>query len=338
MTADLREYASHYATIALSNLATDFPYATQHVVRDPAERAEPGELHPAFHAAFDWHSCVHMHWLLVRLLSQWPEELDTATIRSTLDTNLTEAALTAEAAYLRSDPEFERPYGWAWALVLAAALAGSPDPSAGQWSAAMAPLTLAVEELTLGWLRRSEYPIRYGVHTNSAFALLLLIESGTALGREELVAACRAAALTWFAGDRDYPAAWEPSGEDFLSPALTEADLMRRVLPGPDFPGWFAAFLPGLAEGKAPNLLEPAEVRDPTDGHQGHLYGLNLSRAWQSSRLSEALPAGNPVAASLREAAQRQLDRTLPQVLSGEFSHDHWLATYAFLALGGTLT
>jgi Protein of unknown function (DUF2891) len=333
----LPEYAPAYAAVALSNLATEFPYAGQHVVRDAGDHAGPRELHPAFHTAFDWHSCVHMHWLLVRLLSKWPQDLDTGQIRSTLDASLTKPALAAEADYLRSDPAFERPYGWAWAMVLAAALAASPDPSAGRWSAAMTPLAEAVEDLTLAWLRETALPVRHGVHSNSAFALSLLIDAGAALGREELVAACRAAAVAWFVDDRDCPACWEPSGHDFLSPALTEADLMRRVLSPHDFPRWFAAFLPGLAHGTASNLLEPAEVRDPADGHQGHLFGLNLSRAWQLNTLSETLPAGDPLAQALAAAAHRQRDSTLPRVVSGAFAHDHWLATYAFLALGGAL-
>ncbi|HET6503248.1 MAG TPA: DUF2891 domain-containing protein [Amycolatopsis sp.] len=334
---DLSEHAPRYAAVALRNLATEFPYAPQHLVRDGEDRATPRELHPAFHTSFDWHSCVHMHWLLVRVLTRWPDELDTGLVRSTLDKNLTEPALATEADYLRGDPSFERPYGWAWAMVLAAALATSTDPGAARWSAAMVPLREAVEELTLAWLRKSPLPDRYGVHSNGAFALSLLIDAASALGREELLATCRAAARIWFAGEKDYPASWEPNAHDFLSPALTEADLMRRVLPEPDFPGWLDAFLPGLASGTAANLLEPAEVRDAADGHQGHLYGLNLSRSWQLARLADALPAADPRVPLLRASAIRQRDAALPRVVSGSFVHDHWLATYAFLALGGTL-
>lgn len=331
------EYAPGYAAVALRNLATEFPYAAGHLTRNAEDLAPPRELHPAFHTSFDWHSCVHMHWLLVRLLSEWPQELDTQLIRSTLDANLTAPALATEAEYLKAFPSFERPYGWAWAMVLAATVSRSPDPAARRWSAAMAPLRDAIADLVDAWLRLSPLPDRYGVHSNSAFALSLLIDAGTALDRPELVDACRAAALAWFADDRDYPARWEPGAHDFLSPGLAEADLMRRVLGQEDFPGWFDAFLPGLARGSVPNLLDPVEVGDPTDGHQGHLYGLSLSRSWQLARLAESLPAGDSRVPVLRSSARRHRLWALPRVVSGAFVHDHWLATFAFLALGGTL-
>jgi hypothetical protein len=241
--------------------------------------------------------------------------------------------MAAEAHYLREAPGFERPYGWAWAMVLAAAVATSADEAAERWLDAMAPLADAVEELTVDWLRQAALPVRHGAHSNSAFALSLLIDAGNALGRDELVTVCRAKAVEWFADDRDYPVAWEPSGEDFLSPALTEADLMRRVLPT-GFSDWLDGFLPGLSSA----LLEPVAVGEGVDGRQGHLRGLNLSRAWLLSGLSGGLPAQDPRRSLLQNAAGRHLDEALPSVVSGDFVLDHWLATFAFLALGGSLT
>jgi hypothetical protein len=332
----LSEQAPRYASIALHNLATDIPHHLDHLCVEAGESPAIRELHPAFHSSFDWHSCVHMHWLLVRLLSGWPDAVDAAQIREALDENLTPGALAAEAAYLRSAPSFERPYGWAWALLLAAAVATSPDPAAKRWADAIEPLADAVEDLTVDWLQQSALPVRHGVHSNSAFALSLIIEAAGTLGREDLVAACRAKSRTWFLEDRDYPLGWEPSGEDFLSPAFTEADLMRRVLPAEEFPAWLDAFLPGLANGDTP--LEPVPVRYPVDGRQGHLQGLNLSRAWQLSELSTALPPGDTRQPVLRAAADRHLEQSLPAVVSGDFVHDHWLATFAYLALGGPLT
>ncbi|GAA1655700.1 DUF2891 domain-containing protein [Kribbella alba] len=329
------EQAPQYAKIALHNLATDFPQHLDHLCLDAGDNPSPRELHPAFHSSFDWHSCVHMHWLLVRLVSDWPDAVDAEQIRAALDENLTPSALGVEAAYLRGAPSFERPYGWAWAMLLAAAVANSSDPAAKRWVDAIEPLADAVEELTVDWLRQSALPVRHGVHSNTAFALSLMIDAGRALGRDELVAACRAKALAWFRDDRDYPLRWEPSGEDFLSPALSEADLMRRVLSSEEYPGWLDAFLPGLTRGDTP--LEPVAVRYPTDGRQGHLQGLNLTRAWQLSELSTALPAGDPRQPVLRAAAERHLDTALPGVVSGDFVHDHWLATFAYLALGGPL-
>ncbi len=325
----LDEQAPRYAAIALHNLATSFPHHVDHLSLEDEEGATARALHPAFHSSFDWHSCVHMHWLLVRLLSDWPDAVDAEQIRAALDENLTASALGAEAAYLRSSPSFERPYGWAWAMVLAASVVNSPDPAAKRWAEAIEPLADAVEDLAIAWLRDSALPVRHGVHSNSAFALSLLIEAGTALGRNELVAACRAKALAWFHDDNDYPLRWEPSGEDFLSPALSEADLMRRVLSTEDFPGWLDTFLPNLTS------LRPVPVRYPIDGRQGHLQGLNLTRAWQLSAIAAALPEGDtPV---LRSAAALHLEQALPSVVSGDFVHDHWLATFAFLALGGPL-
>jgi hypothetical protein len=327
---ELTEVAARYADIAVRNIGTEFPHATQQVVRGPDETSRPRELHPAFHGAYDWHSCVHMHWLLVRLLSEVPASLDLSVVRDTLDATLTVDAIEAEAEHLRANPGFERPYGWAWAVALAAACSRCPDPAAQAWSAALGPLTDAVEDLTLTWLDRVVAPVRYGVHANTAFGLALLHENGAALGRDRLAATIAKRAVEWFGADGGYPAGWEPSGQDFLSPALAEADLMRRVLPAEEFPGWLTAFLPNLGD---PALFTPAEVRDATDGYQAHLYGLNLSRAWHFRLLANALPADDPRTSALRETAEQHLNASLPHVSGKGFVSDHWLATYAFLAL-----
>jgi hypothetical protein len=332
MTA-IEEVAARYARVAVDNLDTEFPHATHHLVAGVEDPSRPSELHPAFHGAYDWHSCVHMHWLLVRLFADQAAQVDTALIRKTLDRTLTGPAIEAEAAYLRAHPSFERPYGWAWGLALAAATQDCPDPEARNWSVALRPLADAVEELTLVWLERAVAPVRHGVHTNTAFGLALLYDAGASLGRHRLTQAITERATTWFRGDRDYPAGWEPSGQDFLSPALCEADLMRRLLPAGEFPDWLAAFLPGLAEGSPDALFTPAEVRDASDGHQAHLYGLNLSRAWQFRTLAAALPEGDQRVVTLREAAERHLAASLPHVSGQGFVSDHWLATFAFLSL-----
>jgi hypothetical protein len=325
----IAEVAGEYTSIAVRNINTEFPHATHHTADGPDDPSRPRDLHPAFHGAYDWHSCVHMHWLLVRLLP----EVDNADARATLARTLTGPALAVEADYLRANPGFERPYGWAWALALAAACAGSPSPAARERSAALGPLADAVEDLTLGWLDRAVAPVRHGVHSNSAFGLALLHESAAALGRSDLVTAVEKQAISWFHADRDYPAAWEPSGHDFLSPALCEADLMRRVLPADEFPGWLGRFLPGLADTAPAVLFTPAEVRDVTDGHQVHLFGLNLARAWQFRLLAGALPEADPRGAILRRVADRHLSAGLPHVVGEGFASDHWLATYAYLAL-----
>jgi DUF2891 family protein len=310
------DLAESFAALAIRNIGTEYPHATQHVVRGPGEPSEPSALHPAFHGSYDWHSCVHMHWLLVRLYAEHPEP---AAASSTLDSSLAPANIAAEARYLADNPAFERPYGWAWALALVAAAQGTP------WAGALEPLADTIDTLSRQWMRRMVAPIRYGVHQNSAFALALLLDAAEALGRTELAAACRSTATDWFAADRDYPASWEPSGHDFLSPALAEADLMRRVLP--DFPVWLARFLPD------PAAFTPVGVRDDSDGHQSHLYGLNLSRAWHLRTIAAALPSGDSRVPVLRRTADDHLAAGLPAVSGGGFQHEHWLATYAYLAL-----
>lgn len=327
------EVAAEFAELAVRNISTEFPHATQHLVRGADDASRPSQLHPAFHGSWDWHSCVHMHWLLVRLLTDQPDRLDAAAVVSTVDSTLTESALRAESWYLRENPWFERPYGWAWTVALAAACAACPHPAAVGWSAALTPLVDTVEELTRGWLDGLAGPIRYGIHANTAFALTLLIDAADALGRQPLAARCRRRAEDFFGADRDYPAGWEPSGQDFLSPALCEADLMRRVLPGSTFRLWLNGFLPGLADSEPPSLFAPAAVVDPTDGHQGHLFGLNLSRSWQFRSLLAALPGDDRRAEVLSAGADRHLAAGLSAVSGQGFVHEHWLATFAYLAL-----
>ena len=266
-----------------------------------------------------------MHWLLARLAGDGLPGLDTGPIRETLDRTLTRPAIEAEAAYLRDRPSFERPYGWAWSLALVAAC---DRGEARRWAEAVAPLADAVEDLVPAWLERAAAPVRHGVHVNSAFGLALLHESAAALGRLALVTTIAEQAVTWFGGDRAYAPEWEPSGQDFLSPALSEADLMRRVLPPEEFADWLGGFLPDPA-----GAFTPAEVRDPTDGYQVHLYGLNLSRAWQFRNMAAALPSGDPRVTPLRDAADRHLAGGLPYVSGKGFVSDHWLATFAYLAL-----
>lgn len=324
--------ARAFADLAVRNIDTEFPHATAHVVRGIDDPARPKALHPAFHGSFDWHSCVHMHWLLVRLLTEYADRIDRNLAVSTLDRTLTEPALRAEAWYLRENPRFERPYGWAWALALAAACADCPHPAATAWSAAMEPVATAVDDLAVGWLSRAAGPVRHGGHQNTAFALTLLIDAADALGRDRLAASCRERASEWFSRDRDYPAAWEPSGQDFLSPALCEAQLVRRVLSPQEFPRWLAAFLPGLAAGEPTTLCTPARVVDPADDQQGHLFGLNLTRAWQFCELAAALGEADHRFPALTSAGLRQLSAGLNAVSGLGFGQEHWLATFAYLA------
>lgn len=326
------DLAPRFAGLALENVTREFPNAPQHLVTGPDDTVLPRVLHPAFYGSYDWHSAVHMHWLLVRLLRRNRAEVDAAAVREVLDRHLTPGHLLTEAGYLRANPTFERPYGWAWLLALAAECASAGEDGA-RWADALRPAVTAVAELVEGWLAKATYPVRHGVHSNSAFALGLVLDSAEQAGCAELAGAVTETALRWFGADRDYPAAWEPSGHDFVSPALTEADLMRRVLTREEFPAWLSAFLPGLAHGEPRTLLEPPIVSDHHDPHIGHLIGLALSRAAALWAIAAALPTDDGRRPGLTTAAEAQLRAALPQVSAGDFVSDHWLATFAVLAL-----
>lgn len=332
--------AARFARVALDNVTREFPNAPAHLIRGAEDLALPRTYHPAFYGSYDWHSAVHMHWSLVRLLrrhglaggARTETAPHWAAVADVLDRHLTSEHLTAEAAYLRDNPTFERPYGWAWLLALAAEC-GRAGPAGAHWAEALGHGVAAVAELTAAWLAKATYPVRHGVHTNSAFALGLMLGSAADAGCPELMPVVTDAAMRWFGADRDYPAAWEPSGQDFLSPALAEADLMRRVLAGEDFGVWLSAFLPRLSDGGPRALLEPPAVSDPADPQIGHLIGLALSRAAALRSIAGALPHGDGRIPVLRAAAEAQLNAGLPHVMAGDFTSDHWLATFALLAL-----
>jgi hypothetical protein len=327
------QYADGWARTVLQVLGTVYPYGSGHVSRDADDTdVDPARLHPSFYGSFDWHSSVHMHWSAVRLLTLAPDQLSEETrtrLVALLDERLTAAKLQTEAGYLRDRPFWERPYGWAWAAMLAAAASTCPLPEARGWTAALEPVADAVADLLLAWLPRLAYPVRHGVHANTAFALALCHEACTALGRDDVVEAVSTAARRWFGDDRDYPTFWEPSGSDFLSPALCEADLMRRVLLEPEFLTWLPEFLPGLGRESDP-LLDVPEVLDPTDGHAVHLFGLGLSRAWQLRLLSPYLP--DDARQWVTSATTHQVTVVEEEIVTGDFMSTHWLVSFALLA------
>lgn len=335
--------AAAWSRVARTVIAQAYPWSPGHLVTGPEDaHLVPEILHPAFHGSLDWHSCVHMQWSLVVLLTRHPAELGEAEREAAialLDERLRPEHVAVEVAYLRARPSFERPYGWAWALQLVAEVthAASLPAHAGQvpaltrWAAALAPLGDMIPDLVLAWLPRQAYPVRHGKHQNDAFALRLLLDAARRLGRADLAEAVRQRALVWFAADTAAPTAWEPSGTDFLSPALTEAGLLAQVLDPERYAGWLAAFLPGLGEGEHEHLLAPPQVDDPTDGQYAHLLGLALSRAWQLRELAQHLPAA---AARLRRAADEQESAVLPEITDGDFMATHWLVSFALLARG----
>ncbi|MFJ7252069.1 DUF2891 domain-containing protein [Streptomyces sp. NPDC098085] len=328
-------YAVPFAELALANVVREYPNAPAHLYTGPGELIAPRTLHPAFYGAYDWHSTVHMHWLLVRLLRRFSTTGDlpagvTTRVHEVLNSHLTPENLAVEAAYLHDRPHFERPYGWAWLVALAAECRALATPEGDRWADALAPAVDTVGELLTGWLPRATYPIRHGIHPNSAFGLGLILDAGERAGLRGSVLGSVADRLrTWFATDHDAPVHWEPSGQDFLSPALTEADAMRRVLPVAEFRAWLATFLPGLTDSP---LLAPPVISDHSDPQIGHLLGLTLSRAAALRTIAEALGEG-PARTVLTTSAEAHLAVGLPAVSSGDFHTDHWLATFAALAL-----
>jgi len=328
------EIASKFAGLALAHVTREYPHKLDHVMRGPGDVRGPRDLHPVFYGSFDWHSCVHGCWLLARLLRRFPDLPEAPRIAALLDAQLTPELVAAETAYLHEDPlrkGFERPYGWAWLLMLAAELARDDSGAGRRRFDALKPLADAFAQRFRDFLPKATYPVRVGTHYNTAFAVALALEYAEVVGDEELREMLRQRAMAWYGADEDCQA-WEPSGDDFLSSALIEAECMRRVLPPDEFGPWMERFLPRVAREEPATLFRPATVSDRTDGKIAHLDGVNLSRAWCWRSLARAWPGGDPRRARAEAAARAHLAASLPHV-AGDYMGEHWLATFALLAL-----
>ncbi len=319
--------ASRFARLALKCVRQEYPNKPDHVMADAADVRGPKAMHPAFYGCYDWHSSVHGHWLLARLLRQYPTLPEAAEIRKALDENLTEKGIAGEVAYLneKERKSFERTYGWAWALKLEEELLINPSPDSQRWAQNLKPLAAALAKRYEGFLPKQTYAIRTGVHPNTAFGIAFALDYARAAKDQKLEELLVERAKTYYNGDKNYPASWEPGGEDFFSPALLEADLMRRVLSTEDFTAWFHAFLPVLPE----SLLKPAIVGDRSDPKLVHLDGLNLSRAWCMRNIVRALPSNDPGKKLLADASASHFSAGLSNVASGHYEGEHWLATFA---------
>jgi Protein of unknown function (DUF2891) len=328
--------AANFAALAMKCVNKEFPNKPDHVINDAADLKSPKQQHPTFYGCYDWHSSVHGHWMLVRLMRLFPGLPDAPRIRAALDANLTAENIRIETNYLNQPnrQSFERTYGWAWLLKLAEEFREwDDDADARKWSANLKPLADALVARYMNFLPKQNYPIRTGVHPNTAFGLAFAMDYARAVGDKKLQDLIIERSRTYFAQDADYPAAWEPGGEDFFSPALMEADLMRRVLSPEEFASWFHRFLPGLGEGNPRNLLTPAVVTDRSDPKLVHLDGLNLSRAWTMRSIAAALPAKDPARQALTESAQLHARAALAHVASGDYAGEHWLASFAVYLL-----
>jgi hypothetical protein len=320
--------AAHMAGIALGHVTREYPHKLDHVLACDADARAPRDLHPIFFGSFDWHSCVHGWWLLLRLLHLFPDHARAAETRTLAQSSFTPPNIAAERAYL-ARPEsagFERPYGWAWLLMLHAEMARENSP----FAPVVAPLA---EDFAARWrahLPRLTYPIRTGSHANTAFALVLI----AAWARDHdpaLMATMAARARGWFGNDHDAQA-WEPDGDAFLSPTLTQALTMATLLPAAEFQPWLHAFLPHIDRQRPASLFTPASVSDRSDGKIAHLDGLNLSRAWALRRIAAVLEPDDAATPVLLRAAEQHLAAALPHI-AGDYAGAHWLASFALLAL-----
>ena len=325
--------ASKFAKLALAHVRREYPNKLDHVLHGPLDLKEPRLLHPVFFGSFDWHSCVHGYWLLATVLRLFPEVSEARGIETLFDAQITGAGIEAEVDYLDQPlrATFERPYGWAWLLMLSAELERHRTEHAKKWSRELAPLTAAFVDRFVAFLPKATYPTRVGTHFNSSFALALALEYAQVARHEQLRAQLAQKATEWYGADTDCQA-WEPSGDDFLSSALMEAECMRRVLDTNDFSQWIDRFLPRLTAGQPRTLFQPAIVSDRSDGKIAHLDGLNLSRAWCWRALASSWPASDPRRSIALNAAETHLAASLPHV-AGDYMGEHWLATFALLAL-----
>jgi hypothetical protein len=323
----------HAADLALAGITREYPNAPGLVLNGPADLQTPRTLHPAFYGCFDWHSSVHGHWMLVRLLRLFPNLPQAAAIRFGLTGNLSAANLRTEADYFTGPNRrsFERTDGWAWLLKLAEELSAWPDPDAAAWSQNLQPLVEVIVNSYLDFLPKQTYPLRVGTHPNMAFGLAFALDYARACKNKKLESLLVDRSRDYFLHDTNVPAAWEPGGNDFFSPSLLEADLLTRVLPPTEFADWFHRFLPELP----PSLLTPPTVSDRSDLQLVHLDGLNLSRAWCMRRIASTLPDQDPVRNVLLESAERHTQEGLAHVASGHYGGEHWLASFAVYLLFG---
>jgi hypothetical protein len=330
-----QQQISAFARLALRGIQKEYPNKPADVLNSAQDIKGPRAMHPTFYGSFDWHSAVHGHWMLVRLLRRDPDLPERKEIRAVLAAHLTAASLRAEADYFSrpNTQSFERTYGWAWLLKLAEELHGWDDPDGRQWSQNLRPLADVIVARYLAFLPKQTYPIRTGVHPNTAFGLAFALDYARAVDHKPLRELVEERSRAYYGKDAAAPVAWEPDGADFFSPSLMEADLMRRVLPAAEFRAWLGRYLPGLARGEPKTLFVPATVTDRSDPQLVHLDGLNLSRAWCMRSIAAALPADDPARKLLAESAARHAETALRHVASGDYAGEHWLASFAVYLL-----
>lgn len=326
--------ADDYLALAVENILREYPHMPWIIASGPESYRLHRDAHPVFFGSFDWHSCVEMYWVAIRMMRLFPGLAHESEARAAIDSLLTPENVATEREFFLnpSHGSFERPYGWGWLLTLWHELTLWDDADGRRWHARLAPLAETIMDRFEAWLPKMTYPQRIGMHANTAFGLVLAWEA-IARERPALLELVRERAMTWFADDTEYPARYEPSGADFLSAALTEAVLIGRVLEPDAYPAWLEAFLPGIADGQPDALFTPAVVTDASDGQIAHLHGLNLSRAWGFLWIAGHLPTGDARIDTLERAARDHAAASLHEVSGSHYMVEHWLSAYATLAL-----
>jgi len=323
--------AERFASLALECVHRPYPNKIAHVLQSDDDVMPPRELTPSFYGCFDWHSAVHGHWLLARLARTFPDASFAAPARDALAKSLTKENIAVEVAYLTAEgrASFERPYGLAWLLQLAAELREWDDPFAQELASNLRPLEQAVVTKLASWLPKLSHPVRSGEHSQSAFGLGLMLDYARVAGNDDFEALVASRIRAFYLKDRDCPLAYEPSGEDFLSPCLAEADAVRRVLPPVEYAAWLGSFFPTIPRDGAAGWIAPGVVTDKTDGKLVHLDGLNLSRAWMLEGIASGLPTGDPRIAALEAAAGEHKQSGLAAITGQHYEGGHWLGSFA---------
>lgn len=331
------EFSERFASLALACVHKEYPNKIGHVLNSDADVAPPRKLTPAFYGCYDWHSSVHGHWLLARLARTFPDAPFTPKAIAALQQSLTRDHLEAEARYLNGEgrASFERPYGLAWLLQLGQELREWNHPAAREMSAHLRPLEDAAVARLRTWLPKLSRPVRSGEHSQTAFALGLILDAARGAGNREFAALAAERARDFFLNDENCPMAYDMSGEDFLSPCLAEADVMRRVLAPAEYAKWLGAFLPGIPAHGSADWLQPAIVTDPSDPKLAHLDGLNLSRAWMLEGIASGLPASDPHLPALRAVAAAHRKAGVAAVTGAHYEGGHWLGSFAVYLVTG---
>ncbi|MDY6820958.1 MAG: DUF2891 domain-containing protein [Deferribacterota bacterium] len=319
------------ALLPLNCIQQEYPNKPNHVINGLKDVKTPKQIHPSFYGCYDWHSSVHSHWLLVYILKNFPQLKIADNIIDRLNENLTTNNILKEIEYINDEnrKSFERPYGWAWLLKLYEELYTWQNDYAIKWREAIEPLAKLVASKYKEYFPKQTYPIRTGTHSNTAFGLTFAYDYAITIGDNKLENIVAERAKKYFLDDTNYPAELEPNGNDFLSPCLTEADLMRRILTKTEFSNWFHKFLPNIADNKPESLLNPAVITDRSDPQIVHLDGLNLSRAWCMYGIAKTLDKDDPSRKILLESAEKHAKSALANVTSGFYEGEHWLATFA---------